>query len=154
MTALRQRESSLAAMRALEYQFGSEIELIGYELAAPDVRPGDTLTLTLYWSALAQPSRNYTVFTHIVDSAGQTVTGWDNMPCLEDCPTTRWRIGRLIEDTHLIPLSAELPAGEYSIALGLYFLETGERLPVRGAEDEQMPNAAVVLDQKVQVRDE
>ena len=115
---------------------------------------GHPLTLTLYWSALAPPSRDYTVFTHILDPAGQIAVGWDNMPCLGVCPTTRWRVGRLVDDVHVIPLSAELPAGEYGIAFGLYSLETGERLPVWGAGDQQVSNATVVLSQRVRVRDE
>jgi hypothetical protein len=154
VTALRARQHTLAAMSALDHQFGSEIELVGYELATPEIRPGHPLTLTLYWAALSQPSRDYTVFTHILDSTGQTAVGWDNMPCLNGCPTTGWRIGRLVDDLHLIPLPADLPAGEYHVAFGLYSLETGERLPVRRPEGQQMPNATVTLGQSVQVTDE
>jgi hypothetical protein len=151
VATLRDRQETLAAMRALDYQFSSEIELIGYELETPTVRPGQALTLTLYWSALSPPSRDYTVFTHIQDSAGQTAVGWDNMPCLDRCPTTGWRVGRLVDDIHVIPLPAELPAGEYAVALGVYTLETGERLAVRGPKGQPVPNASVVLDRSIRV---
>jgi len=154
VTSLDARQRTRAAMSALDFQFGSEIELIGYELVPPQVRPGEQLTLTLYWYALSPPSRDYTVFTHILDSAGQVAVGWDNMPCLNDCPTTQWRIGRLVDDVHLISLPAELPAGDYEVALGLYLLETGERLPVREPGGQQIPNATVLLSQNVEVRDE
>jgi hypothetical protein len=154
VTALRERQRTLAGMSALDYQFGTEIALVGYALAAPEIRPGHPLTLTLYWAAFSQPSRDYTVFTHVVDSAGQVAVGWDNMPCLDGCPTTEWRIGRLVDDLHLIPLPADLPKGEYHIALGMYFLETGERLPVHGPGGQQMPNATVSLGQSIRVTGE
>jgi hypothetical protein len=41
-------------------------------------------------------------------------------------PTTRWRQGELVADTHRIPLPAGLPAGDYSIKAGLY--EPGDTL--------------------------
>jgi hypothetical protein len=154
METLRRIQGTFAAMSPLDYRFGSEIELVGYELATPQVRSGHPLTVTLYWSALAQPGRDYTVFTHVLDSAGQVAVGWDNMPCLDACPTTEWRPGRLVDDRHLIPLPADLPAGKYLIALGLYSLETGERLPVLGPEGQQMPNATVRLERGIQVTDE
>jgi hypothetical protein len=154
---LGQRQETLEEMCPLEYHYGSEIALIGYELMTPEIRPGDTLTLTLYWSALARPGRDYTVFVHIRDAAGQVAVGWDNMPCLDECPTTQWRVGRLVQDLHQIPLPADLPPGSYEVALGLYYLGTGERLPVRdhagdrALGDGRVVDEAVILEQRFQV---
>jgi hypothetical protein len=151
--AYHRRQRTLAAMRALDHRFGSEIELLGYQPGTPEIRSGSTLTLTLYWAALTQPGRDYTVFTHLLDDAGQVAVGWDNMPCLNECPTSEWRPGRLVDDVHHIPLPADLSPGEYGIALGLYALETGERLPVLGPDDRPAPNGAVILGQRVTVRE-
>ena len=40
---------------------GSDLVLLGYDLPVRDVRPGDTLPLTLYWQASNQPTRDYRV---------------------------------------------------------------------------------------------
>jgi hypothetical protein len=45
-------------------------------------------------------------------------------------------------DTHLILLPKELPPGEYRLHVGLYLLQTGERLDVIDAEP---PASAVIL---------
>ena len=148
---LYRRQSVLGAMRGLNYYFGSDIRLLGYELTTPEPSPGGTLALTLYWQSRVRPDRDYTVFVHVLDASGQTVVGWDDMPGQNAFPTTRWRVGRLVDDTHVVPLPADLPAGEYWIALGLYFLQTGERLPIRGPEGEDIPDARIILEEVVKV---
>jgi hypothetical protein len=149
---LRRRRDALAMMRDLDHRFASQIDLIGYHLATPEPHPGDLLALTLYWHALVELDREYTVFVHVRDASGQTVVGWDNMPCQDACPTTGWRVGRLVEDTHLIPLPADMPTGDYRVAIGLYHLPTGERLSIRDPAGGELPDATLVLEQIVQVR--
>jgi hypothetical protein len=151
-------QEALAAMRVLGYRLGSGIRLVGYELATPELRPGGSqrttptyLPLTLYWQSLARVDRDYTVFIHVLDALGQVVVGWDHMPRQDAFPTTRWEVGELVADTHWIPLPPDLPAGEYRISVGMYDFETGERLPVRGPAGEDLPNAALVLEQAVRV---
>jgi hypothetical protein len=152
--ALQRRQSTLAAMHSLDYRFGSEIRLVGYEIASPEPSPGDSLVFTLYWQSLAKLDRDYTIFVHLLDAAGQTVVGWDNMPCLDACPTTRWRAGRLIEDTHVVPLPVDMQPGEFRVALGLYYLATGERLPVRDPGGSEVPDRRIILEQTIHVREQ
>jgi hypothetical protein len=148
---LRRRQDALVMMHDLDYRFASQIDLIGYHLATPEPGPGDPLVLTLYWHALVELDREYTVFVHVRDASGQTVLGWDNVPCQDACPTTGWRVGRLVEDTHLIPLPADMPAGDYRVAIGLYHLPTGERLSIRAPVGEDLPDATLVLERTVRV---
>jgi hypothetical protein len=152
--ALQRRQRTLAAMHSLDYRFGSQIRLVGYEIASPEPSPGDTLVFTLYWQALAKLDRDYTIFVHVLDAEGQVAVGWDNMPCLDACPTTHWRVGRLIEDTHVVPLPADMRAGEVRVALGVYYLPTGERLPVRGPGGSEVPDQRIILEQTIQVREQ
>jgi hypothetical protein len=149
---LHRHQRALASMRDLDYQFGSEIRLVGYELAGPELSPGDAFSLTLYWYSLAELDQDYTVFVHVLDASGQTATGWDNMPCQDACPTTLWRVGRLVEDMHLVPLPRDMPAGEYRVALGLYYLPTGERLSASDPGGESVPDARLVLAQTIEVK--
>lgn len=152
MAELERQQAALRAMRPMDHRLGSEIRLVGYDLPTPRPAPGDTLVLTLYWHALDEVTRDYTVFVHVRDAAGQTVVGWDNMPCQDGCPTTGWRAGRLVEDTHLIPLPHDLAAGEYRVAIGLYHLPTGERLAVYDPQGAPLPDATLVLGQTAHIR--
>jgi len=149
---LRRRKETPPPMRPLNYRLGPAIWLVGYDLLTPELAPGDRLQLILYWRALASLDRQYTIFVHVLDASGQTVAGWDTMPRQNTFPTTDWPVEELIDDTHFVPLSRELPAGEYRLALGMYYWWTGERLPVSTRDGEQVPDAAIILEQTVRVK--
>ena len=148
---LYRRLEALAAIRPLNYQFGPAIRLLDYELVTPQVGPGDELRLMLYWQADARPEEDYTVFVHVLDAAGGLVAQRDNMPRDNDFPTTRWPVGPLIDDVHVVPLPSDVPAGEYRVGIGMYVWQTGERLPVHRPGGEGIPDGAVVLDQTLEV---
>jgi hypothetical protein len=106
----------------LDATFGSDISLIGYELAT-----GEELDLTLIWQAQARPEVPYTVFIHVVDETGTIVAQRDVMPDNGRLPTTCWQPEEIITDAHHLPL-AGLQAGNYYLRMGLYNQATGERL--------------------------
>jgi hypothetical protein len=149
---LYRRQSVLASMHDLNYRLGSDIALIGYKIAKRELNPEDTLTLTLYWHALAELDQDYTIFVHILDPSGQNVVGRDNTPCQNTCPTTDWQVGRLVEDTHLVHLPPDMPAGEYQVTLGMYYAPTGERLPISRPQSDDIPEARIILEQRVTVK--
>ena len=46
-------------------------------------------------------------------------------------------MGEIIQDRYIIPLGPELPPDKYQLEIGMYQLETGQRLEVReGLEGE------------------
>ena len=121
------------------FTFGGQIALIGYDLDKTTVKPGETLTLALYWQALHPPAAGYTVFVHLsgadrscetcqvsVEMAGQH----DSQPCGGDCPTSLWQAGEVIQDIRVVQVKPEARPGQYWLLTGLYRLETGERLPI------------------------
>lgn len=116
----------------LHARLGESVALVGYDLEPDPVHPGDSLYLTLYWQALEQPDRPYTVFTHLVDAAGVLRGQQDNMPLQNSLPTTCWRPGEFIADPYAIVAPPDAAPGEYTIRAGMYDLTTGERLPVTG----------------------
>ena len=144
---------AIGKMQFLDYQLGSQIRLVGYELVTPEPDPEGNLRLLLYWQADATPEADYTVFVHIVDGSGALVTQKDNMPREDTFPTTHWKPGELIDDLHLVPLPPDLPAGEYQVVIGLYDWQTGERLPVHSPSSEEIPDGAIVLEQTLVVSD-
>ncbi|HEX5418281.1 MAG TPA: hypothetical protein VFZ25_21710, partial [Chloroflexota bacterium] len=107
---------------ALSARFGPAIVLRGYD----SQRGGDTLQVTLYWAARAQPSEDDTVFVHVLDARGKLVAQHDSPPRLGLYPTHLWTAGETLTDTHPISL-AGLPAGRYRVVVGVYNPKTGDR---------------------------
>jgi hypothetical protein len=114
--------------------FGGRIALRGYAFP-PEAAPGDILTLELYWEALAPVERDYHVFIHLVDQAGDLVAQRDGQPVLWTRPTSGWSPGEEIEDKYGVLLPEALEPGPLFIRVGLYLPESGERLLTDGSGD-------------------
>jgi hypothetical protein len=125
-------------------QFGESILLDAYEISAQPA-PGQPLDVTLYWQALSSPAADYTVFVHLLDEQGRLVAAHDGMPAQNDFPTGAWPPGLLVEDTHPIELPPDLASGSYQVTVGLYLLDTGERLPVWDAAGVEQPDRSLPL---------
>jgi len=139
-------------MSPLGVRFGPSIWLVGYELTTPVLAPGDTIEVILYWRAFSYLDRQYTIFMHVRDGAGEIVAGWDMMPRYNTFPTTDWPLVERIDDAHIVPLPQDLPPGEYTVALGLYDWTTGVRLPAYTRSGESLPDATVILEKQVTVQ--
>ena len=92
--------------------------------------PGQSLDLTLFWSPRGRPTQDYTVFLHLLDSLGQLRGQADSPPDSGRYPTSVWDAGEFIADLHTLSIAPDLPAGEYTVAIGLYDPQTGHRLPI------------------------
>ncbi|MFN8598717.1 MAG: hypothetical protein U0559_21335, partial [Anaerolineae bacterium] len=112
-------------MYGARYSFGQQISLIGYDVRTTP----NQIDLTLDWEALVQPPHAYTIFAHVIDATNQSVGQQDNMPLHDQLPTSCWRPGEYVSDPYTIKI-AENARGPFSIEVGLYRLETGERLPL------------------------
>ncbi|MBA3531202.1 MAG: glycosyltransferase family 39 protein [Ardenticatenales bacterium] len=111
-------------------QVGEEIALLGYDLDPSPHRPGERVSLTLYWKALQQPTRGYKVFVHLFDAQGTVVAQSDSIPMSWGHPTTDWLEGEIIPDRVRLGLSNDVPPGSYALFIGMYDEVTGERLPL------------------------
>jgi hypothetical protein len=102
----------------------------------------------LVWRALVDaPEANppYTVFVHLVDSAGQPVGQSDRPPADGDRPTSGWRSGEVIVDRHLIAVAPSAASGPLVADVGLYDPETGERVHFAdGSDHVRLPLAVTV----------
>ena len=90
--------------------------------------PGQSLDLTLFWSPRGRPTKDYTAFVHLLDSKGQLLGQADSPPTSGKYPTSVWDAGEAIADLHTLSIAADLPAGEYKVAIGLYDPQTGQRV--------------------------
>jgi hypothetical protein len=110
--------------------FANQIELTGYSMDRRSLRPGETLTLTLYWQALDEIPLNYSVFAHVRGEGETLWAGQDAWPQDGAAPTSTWRRGDMIVDTYELTLAADTPPGQHQVEVGLYDGETLERLQV------------------------
>ncbi len=108
----------------------NRVEFLGYDLRSEEIRSGDTLSLTLYWKALAEMDTSYTVFVHVLDSENNVWGQRDSLPGGGTLPTTGWLPGEVIVDQYEVPIQPDAPPGRYVIEVGIYRAETGERLPI------------------------
>ena len=123
-------EVSAEIQHPLDLEFGEEITLLGYSLAESQVRAGDVLQLTLFWQALGEIGERYKVFTHVLDGRSYIVGQRDAEPVGGARPTTTWNEGEILADNYGVLVLPATPPGEHQLEIGMYNLETGERLAV------------------------
>jgi hypothetical protein len=114
-------------------RLGDAIELLAVETGDAQIPPGGTLSLALYWRALAPMDTSYTVFVQLIDEGGKAGQV-DLVPCNGGCPTTTWRAGDLVGERYDLPIGIDAPPGRYQIISGMYNLATMENLPWLNAQ--------------------
>jgi len=119
---------------------GDMIRFLGYELAPAT---GGGLMVKLGWQALDEMSEDYVVFVHLRDAeTGELIAQVDEMPRpagqagLEDYPTSLWMRDEVVTDVHTVMVPSDMPAGSYTVAIGLYHLENGAHLTAEGVQQE------------------
>jgi len=121
-------------MAPLDATFAGGVSLTGYSVD----RGSGTMRVTLGWRL--QPGQlldtDYTVFLHLRDAAGKTMTQGDGPPTDGQWPTSLWPPDVTIQDTHTITLPADLPPGAYHLVTGLYDRATGNRVSLEDGGDE------------------
>jgi 4-amino-4-deoxy-L-arabinose transferase-like glycosyltransferase len=122
-----------------QVQFGSSVELVGYNLREAVRAPGSPLEVTLHWHALETPDKGYHSFVHLLDDEEEIVAQHDGPPGGGDLPALGWLPSEYLTDTHLLQLPFSLPDGIYRLGVGLYDPATGQRLGDRMLLDRPIP---------------
>lgn len=130
-------------------QFGEQLKLLGYEMqpgpprsallplesASAGIFPQNLgLQLNLTWQVMKQLDQNMALFVHITDAHGNVVARRDALMRYPDYPTSQWKVGEIVVDMADMPLPALTP-GMYSINVGVYDLDTFEKLAIREPGD-------------------
>lgn len=126
-------------------RFGSALGLLGpaaLPLPVVTAQPGATIGVPLSWLAVGAPTRDDTVFVHLLDVTGKLVAQADGPPLGGRYPTSAWDAGEVIVDPRLLRLPASLPPGRYTVHVGWYLPATGARL----AATPPVPNDAVPVE--------
>jgi 4-amino-4-deoxy-L-arabinose transferase-like glycosyltransferase len=102
-------------------QFDTLAILRGYELSRDTLRPGDELTVKLYWEVTGKPPGDYLLFTHLIDENGLMVAQRDTHPGLGNFPTGQWQPGVRFVDTIRLHMPETMYApGQANLSIGLY----------------------------------
>jgi hypothetical protein len=123
-----------------DLRFGDMLRIDGADITLADApvawgadwqaQPGDRIRLALRWDVLAQPAVDYSLFVHL--------TAADDAPPVAQAdvalggglglPAGVWYPGDAWVDTVTLSLPDDLPAGEYTLWLGVYYYADGARL--------------------------
>ena len=101
------------------------------------------VTVDAIWATSQRVHRPYTAFVHMFDEGGQLVAQRDVMHLDGGWPTTCWRPGEPFEDRYTLVQLQPLEPGPHHVEVGLYWLPSGERLPVTGQGAQ--PHQAVAI---------
>jgi hypothetical protein len=132
--------------------FGDRMMLMGYDLNRRSARPGETITLTLYWRCLESMEINYTISSQLVDETKRKAAQHDSWPQDGDAPTASWKKSEgVIVDRRALNIFPDAPSGEYDVRLAVYAVESGEivHLPVISEVGQMLSNHVVLTRVKV-----
>jgi hypothetical protein len=133
--------------KAAQVNLSQQMIFKGYSLQPDPPVLGEPIFLTLFWQPL-NPSFNYKIFVHLRNSQEDIVTQADFVP-LEGTSTdlrgwVRKTQAHTLRTANLLDLPAVLPAGGYTLWIGLYEPYSLQRVPV--TQDTSGENAIKLLD--------
>lgn len=131
------------AYQQVNANFADVFTLVGYSSDHTRAKPGDMVTFTLVWRKgpapmpMPAPTRGnpLSMFLHITGAdPGQIISQFDG-----------WRTalrgleeGDIIVMPAAVDLSSDAPTGTYTVRVGLYSPQSGDRLPVGAADHVQL----------------
>lgn len=129
-------------------RIGDGIGFAGFDLnrrSGARIAAGQILSVTLYFQRIGPIDRAYTVFAHLLAPDGHLVVQEDRPPLQGRYATNDWKPGEWIIDEYAMALDADLPPGEYRLAVGMYAPDRLKRLPAYRSDGTRYENDAVVL---------
>ncbi|MBI2952759.1 MAG: glycosyltransferase family 39 protein [Chloroflexi bacterium] len=108
---------------------GNEIELLGYRMD-PRTQQGDKIEVTAIWRLLENaPAEDRVIFAHLLDVKGAMLAQYDTSAY----PSSEWQADDILVERYTVGIDDQVPAGKYSMVVGVYDRKTQARLPVVGA---------------------
>jgi len=117
---------SLAISQYLNRQFPGGLRLVGTaSSAAPTVRPGDLLWVTLWWQATEPLSPDLGLILALAAPNDQLQQLFDRpRQLLADFPTANWPVGQPYRANYQLLIPADVPGGDYVLAMRLFDMDT------------------------------
>ncbi len=132
----------------LAVNFDDKILLHGYDTPREEgtvYHSGESLCFTLHWQAIGTPLEYYNVFIHVLAENGERAAQFDAPPLDGNYPTTWWARGEVIADARRVVIPKDIPPGEYAVWIGLYDLDTMQRLAIIDTGSEVRDNAVLLM---------
>jgi 4-amino-4-deoxy-L-arabinose transferase-like glycosyltransferase len=114
--------------RTISLNWANLAKLTGYDVLPAVIRPGQPLTLNLYWRSLTDATFDSRLFLQIIDRAGKPLNQWEGEAFREDM--YRWRPNGILPSQHTLWVGPEAAPGPYLVRLGFFDDRTGQRLPL------------------------
>lgn len=99
--------------------FDDKIKLLAYGLPKASVKPGEALSLTLYWQALTAVDGEYKIFIHFDSTKNQRKT-FDHHAINGLYPVASWKPGEVIKDDVMIQVDSGFPQAPARVWMGLF----------------------------------
>lgn len=128
-----------------EITLGDSLSLAGHIVRPTDIGAGDAVSITLWWQAVATMERDYSAFVHILGPDGRLVLQQDRLLQSGNQPTSEWRVRDVVKDEYQLLLPPDSEPGQYVVITGVYYWETGERLPVWDADGQRLTDDTITL---------
>jgi mannosyltransferase len=135
--------------RPLWHSLGDVIAFLGYSTHPIIAQAGGTVHITLFWQALAEMERDYSVFIHVI---GPDDRRWAQADRLlrqvqhGGYTTSSWQVEEIVREEYELELAPEAPLGEYIVRAGIYYWENGERLAVWDENGQRVLDDTVLLE--------
>lgn len=109
----------------------------------PTVQPGDSLEMGFQWQAVAAMQQDYNLFVHLLNGDGELVAQLDGELTADSGLTSDWPLWGLVIGQYELLIPDDLPAGEYTLVMGHYDVESGRRLELDGSDQIELGTIAV-----------
>jgi hypothetical protein len=117
--------------------------LEGYALRPAELKPGDTLYVTLRWRAARDDLDHYA--PHLTLRRGVDVLAQDPGSLFERYPTERWAAGELLIETRQLPIPPTLAPLELALVMGERTMPLGNISVTRDALQWETPATALPI---------
>ncbi len=132
------QDQARAELQPVGAQLTPEITLAGWDIALRQPASGPAVRLRLAWQVEAPPPDDLKISARLLTPDGILLAQSDAIPVHNAYPTTRWRAGETILDSHDLPLLAP-PNGPVTVQVILY-------RPHDGSETARWEQNGIVLD--------
>jgi hypothetical protein len=124
-------------LSTIDYDWGNQTRLVGYQVWPAWVKPGQPIALNLYWQGLTDQPVEYKTFVQVVNSYSDPLAQGGGHFFSEQ---HRWRQGGMVPDQYLLWTGPQTPPGAYLVRMGLFNPDSGARVAIYGPFGETLGN--------------
>jgi hypothetical protein len=138
------------ASHPVNHRFGDSMELVAYDLLPPRPRPGELVTVSLYWRCLADMEKDYSVIVQTLDPDHNFYGGVNTNLGFPLYPTSMWQPGDVLKQTHQFQLGATFPSPAFArLKVAVYATNDGQRVPAASPDNRVIGEQAIFGRHKV-----